>query len=87
MKRVLALLVVFGALSGCESYYRITDTESGRQYYTKNSLIKRHRGGAIEFEDMHSFKMVNLQSFEKLQVKKEAAVAGIEPAQGNVASP
>jgi hypothetical protein len=37
--------------AGCStSYYRVTDPESGKTYYT-NKIEKAVQGGAVKFED------------------------------------
>ncbi|MHC4094011.1 MAG: hypothetical protein ACYSVY_27685 [Planctomycetota bacterium] len=84
-KRLLALVIVFATLSGCETYYRVADTETGNLYYTREIQLNRHASGAVTFEDMHTRKKVTLTSFELLEVKKETAVAGVGIEQGNLA--
>ncbi len=87
-KRLLALVtvIVFATLSGCETYYRVADTESGSIYYTRETQLNRHYSGAVTFEDMHTRKKVTLQSFELLEVKEETAVAGVGIEQRNLAT-
>jgi hypothetical protein len=56
---VLALLALGAACGG--RYYRITDTSSGRVYYTRDVDEKR-RTGAVDFKDSKTGAKVTLQS-------------------------
>jgi hypothetical protein len=65
---VLAPLLGAGALSGCSvphvmglgSYYAVTDTVSGRVYYTEK--LSREDRGVVEFADRASGAWVSLKS-------------------------
>lgn len=61
MKRAILLLSLFllGACAG--HYYRVTDTSSGRVYFTRDVDTKR-RSGAVDFKDAKSGAKVTLQS-------------------------
>lgn len=62
---VVALaLIASGLLSGC-AYYRITDTTSGKTYYTTNWNSARYGySGTGRFLDAATGRDVTLQSFE-----------------------
>jgi hypothetical protein len=74
MKRAALLLAIaaFGLLSGCTGYYRVTDPESGKTYYTTSWDAGRYTySGAARFIDARSGKEVTLQSSEVEQLTKE----------------
>ena len=58
-------------LAGCSSttYYRVTDPQSGKAYYT--TKIKKLRSGSAEFVDAKSGQSVTLQSSEVQKISKE----------------
>jgi hypothetical protein len=58
-KLLLVALLLLGACSG--KYYRVTDTSSGRVYYTRDVDTKR-RSGAVDFKDAKSGAKVTIQS-------------------------
>lgn len=53
-----ALLVAL--LSGCATYYKVTDPNSSNVYYTTD--IDKERSGAVSFTDAKSKAKVTLQS-------------------------
>lgn len=55
----LAALMV-ALLSGCATYYKVTDPNSSNVYYTTD--IDKERSGAITFKDAKSKAKVTLQS-------------------------
>ena len=64
-------ILLFGTivLSGCASYYKVTDTASGNVYYT--TKIDKAKSGSIKFKDANTGSDVTLQSSEVLKIKKE----------------
>ncbi len=71
----VAVLLALAVLSGCASYYRVLEPQSGRTYYTRE--IDRNRGGSIQFEDANSGSEVTLQSSEILEIEKDEYRANI----------
>jgi hypothetical protein len=67
---VTALVVLSGALaSACATYYKVTDPQSGRVYYTES--VDRERGGAASFTDAASGSKVTIQNSEVKEVTKD----------------
>jgi len=52
--------LVLALLSGCTTYYKITDPASNKVFYTTD--IDKERSGAITFTDQKSKQKVTLQS-------------------------
>ena len=65
LKLLLAVSILSGLMAaGCSThYYRVTDPESGKTYYT-NKVERVWQGGAVNFEDAQSGISVTLQSSE-----------------------
>lgn len=65
LKLPLAVSILSGLMvTGCSThYYRVTDPESGKTYYT-NNVERVWQGGAINFEDAQSGNSVTLQNSE-----------------------
>ncbi|MBS0195241.1 MAG: hypothetical protein JSR77_00625 [Planctomycetes bacterium] len=58
-------------MTGCSSYYKVTDPASGKEYYTKD-VDRSGRGGAVEFKDARTNAEVTLVSSEVLKIDKKA---------------
>ena len=73
MKKALlvCLLTLFAivSLTGCASYYQVTDPASDKVYYTRD--IDKEDGGAIRFEDEKSGTEVTLQNSEVKPIKSK----------------
>jgi len=65
LKLLLAVSIMSGLMAaGCSThYYRVTDPESGKTYYT-NNVEGVWQGGALNFEDVQSGTSVTLQNSE-----------------------
>ncbi|MCK6458340.1 MAG: hypothetical protein L6Q95_00420 [Planctomycetes bacterium] len=76
MRRTLLLLslLFLGACGG--KYYRVTDTASGRVYYTRDVDTKR-RSGAVDFKDSKSGAKVTLQSSQVEKITEAQYQQGI----------
>jgi len=72
MKRHVAALVmavfIMLAGAGCGGYYQVTDTTSGRTYYTTKV---KEKDGRIEFKDAGSGSTVRLHSSEVKELSEE----------------
>ena len=68
----LALLLF---VSGCTTYYRVTDQSTRRAYYTTE--IDRTNSGAVRFYDEKSRANVTLQSSEIVEISKGDFESGI----------
>jgi len=74
MKRVGLLAVACLMLAGCTSYYRVTNVETGKKYYTTS--VKKKSGGAVQFKDSRTGEQVTLQSSKVAKVNKEEFTYG-----------
>jgi hypothetical protein len=75
MKRfaILVLLASLG-LSGCASYYKVTDPSTNKVYYTTD--LKRNDGGSTTLKDERTGDMVTVQNSDVQKVNKEEFEAG-----------
>ena len=64
-----AVLVGLSFVSGCTSYYRITDPSTGNVYYTTN--VDNKGGGAVRIKDAATGEKVTLQNSQVAKVSKE----------------
>ena len=71
--RRLAIAVLLAlapaVLSGCTSYYRVTDPSTNRVYYTTD--LEKGRDGTVEFRDARTGNEVTIQNSEVAKVTKE----------------
>ena len=71
-------MLVFGlvlVVTGCASYYRVTDPQSGSVYYTEK--VNTEKGGAVKLQDARSGSMVTLQNSEVKEISKKEYKAGL----------
>jgi hypothetical protein len=67
---VTALVVLSGVLAtACATYYKVTDPQSGRVYFTQD--VDRERGGAATFTDSASDSKVTIQNSEVKEITKD----------------
>jgi len=71
---VLALVLVF---TGCASYYRVTDTQSGNVYYTKKVDTVKGGGGAVKLNDGKTGSVVTLQNSDVKEISKKEYKEGL----------
>jgi hypothetical protein len=64
---VLGAAMLF-AMTGCTSYYKVTDPTTGRAYYTTN--VKTLDGGATRLEDSRSKTEVTIQNSQVEKITK-----------------
>jgi len=73
MRRTLILVTILGALllslTGCVSYYRVTDPGTGKVYYTTD--IEEVGAGAILFKDEVTMRKVTLQQSEIMEINSD----------------
>lgn len=72
----LALLLIV-AVSGCASYYKVTDPASGKVYFTED--IDKKSSGAIEFKDEVTKSQVTLPTSEVMEITEDQYKANINP--------
>jgi uncharacterized protein YceK len=66
----VGLLVV-----GCASYYKVTDPQTGKEYYTQE--IDNVKGGAVKLMDDRSGSTVTIQNSEVKEISKDEYKAGL----------
>jgi len=68
---IIFAILLFGTilLSGCASYYKVKDTQSGSVYYTTE--VDRSGSGSVKFKDANTGSEVTLQSSEVLEINEE----------------
>lgn len=66
----VGLLVV-----GCASYYKVTDPQSGREYYTEK--IDTLSGGAVKVMDARTGSVVTLQNSQVKEISEKEYKAGL----------
>lgn len=75
MRNAIAAAALALLLSGCQ-YYKITDPNTGKVYFTHDWISGRYRSnGALIFKDMQTGKTVTLQNSEVEQIDKDEAAA------------
>jgi hypothetical protein len=81
MKRLIrngwfvGLLCVGFFIIGCASYYKVTDPQSGKEYYTKE--INSLSGGAVKLKDARSGSTVTLQNSQVKEISENDYKAGL----------
>jgi uncharacterized protein YceK len=69
MKKAVLIIVLLMLMVGCTSYYKVTDLNSGKDYYTTD--IKYKSSGAVDFKDAKTDTRVVLPSSEIKEIDKE----------------
>lgn len=57
------------AATGCTSYYKVTDPESGKSFYS-TKVDKGEKAGFVRLTDAKTNAVVTLQSSEVLEISK-----------------
>jgi hypothetical protein len=74
---IAAVLVVAAvALTGCTSYYKVTDPESGKTYYS--TKVTQLKDGATKLEDERSKTEVTIQNSQVQKITKEQYEAAVQ---------
>jgi hypothetical protein len=76
MRRFMVLGLALLFLSGCGSYYMITDPTSKNVFYTE-SVDQNKQTGAVKFKDAKTGASVNLQNSEVKEIPKEEFKAAV----------
>ena len=77
MKRLLPLLLPAFLMTGCASYYKITETKNNRVYYTTSYSSKK--SGAITFKDAATGAKVTLLEHSMQKIDKEEFENNVNP--------
>jgi hypothetical protein len=78
-KHLIAVWILCGLLmtAGCStSYYRVTDPDAGKSYYT-HKVEEAGKGGAVKFKDAQSGDSVTVQSSEVKELSEDEFIAGL----------
>lgn len=76
MKRALLLFALLGLAACGPRYYRVTDPNSGKIYYTRDVDTKR-RTGAVQFKDAQTGAKVTLQSSQVQKITEADYTQGL----------
>jgi uncharacterized protein YceK len=79
---VLALLLV----SGCTSYYRVTDPTTGTTYYTTSKSYDDGKDGAASFVDAHTGDKVTIQNSRVAKITEQQYDNGKDATSSTVTS-
>jgi hypothetical protein len=74
MRKTLAGLFVVAMVAGCTNYYKVTDPNSGKVYYTTE--LREKSGGAVQIKDASNGNDVTLQNHEVEKIDKEDFESG-----------
>jgi uncharacterized protein YceK len=85
MKRVFAIVCATLLISGCTSYYKVTDPTTGKAYYT--TQLQQKNNGAASLKDGRTGSTVNLQNSEIEKITKAQYEAGRTSAPAEPAMP
>jgi len=72
---LVVILCVGLLVGGCATYYKVTDPQSDKVYYTQE--IDNVRGGAVKVKDARSGSTVTLQNSEVKKISEEEYKAGL----------
>ena len=70
----LAIAPLLAVAAGCASYYKVTDTTNGKEYYTQE--VSR-QGSAVQFTDAKTRATTTLQNSQVLEINEDAYRAGV----------
>lgn len=77
MRAIIVTTLFLAILGGC-GYYRVTDPQSGKTYYTNQWVAGRYTmGGAVRFRDDVTGRDVTLQNSEVEQIDKATYLNGV----------
>jgi hypothetical protein len=86
----VVVLSLFLLVTGCATYYKVTDPQSGKVYYTED--IDNLKGGAVKLKDARTGSVVTIQNSEVKEISgqeyKESLTAPASmPTQAPAAAP
>jgi|SRR4051794_8140400 hypothetical protein len=73
--RTAVMSVGLAMLSGCTSYYKVTDPSTNRVYYTEH--MKEAEGGAVKFKDGGSGEEVTIQNSQTQKIDEQQYQEGL----------
>src|SRR5512134_1369069 len=72
---LIVSLCVGQLVAGCVSYYKVTDPQSGKEFYTQK--VDTLSGGAVKVLDARSGSVVTLQNSQVKEISEKEYKAGI----------
>jgi hypothetical protein len=69
MKKAVIIIILLMLTAGCTNYYKVTDLNSGKDYFTTD--IKYKGSGSVDFKDAKTDTRVVLPSSEVKEINKE----------------
>jgi hypothetical protein len=76
MKKIMGLVLGLLLLSGCTSYWMVTDTATKNVYYTEEVQQSRSTG-AVKFIDAKTGNAVNVQNSEVKEITQDEFKAAV----------
>jgi hypothetical protein len=80
MHKHFVVLIATFLLTGCSTYYRVTDTRTGDTYYTRShalSPLSRPTPTSLTFTDLQSGDLIWLPSPVVAEIPKRAALSAV----------
>ncbi|MHC4619152.1 MAG: hypothetical protein ACYTEQ_15520 [Planctomycetota bacterium] len=75
MKKAILVSLLLLLVAGCTSYYKVTNPETDKVYYTNE--VKYKGSGAVELKDAKTGAKVVLPSSEVQEIKKDEFTQGV----------
>ena len=72
---VLVVLGLFLLVTGCASYYKVRDPQTGNVYYTQK--VDSMSGGAVKLKDARTGSLVTIQNSEVKEISSSEYKAGL----------
>ncbi len=72
---IIAGLCIGLLIGGCASYYRVTDPETGKVYFTQD--VDTVSGGAVKLKDARNGDIVTIQNSEVKEISKHEYIEGL----------
>ena len=78
MTSIILITICCLSFSSCAAYYKVTDTNSGKVYYTQS--VKKRSSGLVTFKDSKTGATVNIPASEVRVVSKDTYTEGLKAA-------
>ena len=73
--RFVVMLSLFLLITGCATYYKVTEPQSGKVYYTEG--IDNLKGGAVKLKDARTGSVVTIQNSEVKEISSQEYKEGL----------
>ena len=68
---------MLAVMTGCTSYYRVSDPNGTKEYYTTH--VDKTKAGSVTFKDVKSGSVVTLTSSEVKEISEDEFNAAVKP--------